>query len=953
MMTALGRMCRLLRKDSSFVLTKLPQKLTGLTTQTRKHLLQNRKFFGARLSCILTKLGVKQIELVRRLKGQYPHCAVSESLVSRWISGKRDASAYLAELASVLKEDLIQELSIAQAAQEIKDWYALLGADHLLRKADFEGWFPKVSPVSIAGQIPRLKLPDAYQRRPRVRDEIIARLLNIEPSTGTLRQSQVALVGLPGSGKSSIILEVLEKTHPFFQGGILYGDLGLQSPREILDQWCQVLQIDCQGTQPLSLLAEQLSEVLGEHGGRWLVILENVADSCRLPELVLPGTWALITAYGIPPFQPLGWEQQIFPIPSFEESETVALLKHRLGDQWHWHTCTPKAKELHRLVEGLPMGVYVLAAVIRSRGWDFVLERLRDRERAVSVIQYDRGQTPCTSLARAIDLALGNLSEQAHKVLAALSFLTPGESFPEAFLEYLFGPDSCEHGEFDVEAAQHELMEHLILEKFADVHDPTTKYLRLHRLTGLQAAQGLPLREKTSYRFNVVENLCSPLISAHIRLLPRQDVVAQFRSSRTTWVQIQEIWKHAGVLSHQSGPGRVNLLGLLNDSVDMSDCLEKWPYCYLGLGTYLGWSVGGPKTAFDWRQRFDGIVSPDRLPEMLHLDTLMIWADVVLENGPSQCLGQALSSQLEAHVEKDAVQQMRLRSRLARLVLHQNQPERASAMLTAHPGMGWEALIAKLSEHDHRSLFEVDERNMLAFAEMFFAYGLVYSTIREWKLASIAYRHAIYLAITHIELRQPWMSDPMVPSPSGEATGSYPALWLLRHIFVHLTKAINGLRSYELGYDLYHAAAPLILSVPWLYSLDYLLDWCPFVFLTQGEGNRQSLLEAIRRGEKALGQTDCRSRLAHALFHHLAGDSTRLPSVSRSLRRRKQPRLARQAEEWLAHFGETPSGYSEAGAEDFHTQFSSLILWVSERSDKLTTSKCSSSDGFLSGHIPW
>lgn len=454
---------------------------------------QNRKLFGARLAYVLKELGVQQIELVNRLKGQFPHCSVSGSLVSRWLSGERDPSAYLAELASVLRVDLIQQLSLAQAAQEISDWYVLLGAEHLWRKALYESWFPALSPPLVAGNIPHLRLPEAYQRRPLVRDEIIARLLNIEPSSGKLRRDVVALVGLPGSGKSSMVLESLEKVRPFFQGGILYGDLRRQSPRQIMGQWCRGLRLDCPVTQALPWLAERLGENLRTRAGRFLIILENATDSRGLLELVVPEAWALITAYGLPPFQPLGWEVHSFHLPAFQESETMALLEQRLGNLWDRHSCTPKAREVHRLVEGLPMGAWVLAAVIRSRGWDFALDRLRDRNRALSVIQYEHGQTPSTSMALALDQFLPNLSRQAQALLEALSFLPLGESYPEALPELLRQHKELHLDNIDVEAAYYELIEYHLL------NNAEGQGFHPHRLAALHVAQRMAQQKKAPY----------------------------------------------------------------------------------------------------------------------------------------------------------------------------------------------------------------------------------------------------------------------------------------------------------------------------------------------------------------------------------------------------------------------------------------------------------------------
>ncbi len=170
----------------------------------------------------------------------------------------------------------------------------------------------------------------------------------------------------------------------------------------------------------------------------------------------------------------------MFQLPPFDEDETAELLKRRLDDVWDRDTGTQRAKELHRLVDGLPMAVGILAAVIRSRGWEYVLERLRDRDRAISAIRYGCEQTPVTSLALALDTILPNLSAQARSLLQALSSL----DFDAAALSGDLGKwEGFALDSIDVEAAQYELVEHLIL-KTDDGHG-----FRLHRLAALHAAR--------------------------------------------------------------------------------------------------------------------------------------------------------------------------------------------------------------------------------------------------------------------------------------------------------------------------------------------------------------------------------------------------------------------------------------------------------------------------------
>ena len=224
-------------------------------------------------------------------------------------------------------------------------------------------------PRSLRAIVPHLKLPPWYQRRPRFRDELVRRLLNIDPQTGAFRQNIVALVGLPGSGKSSMILEVLEQVQPFFQGGILYGDQAQQSPKNILMDWLRAFDQQSRlGALSLPILAERLEQAMKSRGGRYLLIIENI-DGRWLHELRIPQRWLLVTTYGLPPLQPLGWEPYMVPIPAFRERDTIALLKQRLDGFWDRRSRV-MARWLHRFVEGLPMAVAILAAVIRCAGMD-------------------------------------------------------------------------------------------------------------------------------------------------------------------------------------------------------------------------------------------------------------------------------------------------------------------------------------------------------------------------------------------------------------------------------------------------------------------------------------------------------------------------------------------------------------------------------------------------------
>ncbi|MEA3349293.1 MAG: hypothetical protein U9Q82_01585 [Chloroflexota bacterium] len=104
------------------------------------------------------------------------------------------------------------------------------------------------------------------------------------------------------------------------------------------------------------------------------------------------------------------------------------------------------------------------------------------------MIQYGHRQTAATSLALAFDKFLPNLSHQAKILLDVLSVLPSDERISAALSKFLRKHERTELARLDIEAAQYELMENLVLEKHVDA-DTGDEYLRLHRLVSLHAAQ--------------------------------------------------------------------------------------------------------------------------------------------------------------------------------------------------------------------------------------------------------------------------------------------------------------------------------------------------------------------------------------------------------------------------------------------------------------------------------
>ncbi len=376
--------------------------------------------FRHRLSHILAVSKLRKVQLAQEYSAQYTH-SLSDVSISHWLSGRRIISPHLYPgLKTILASHLLMATDQPKFGleQEMLDWDGLVFNDDQLKR---ERKRPK--PL-IIGDLPRSSPGTGHFYRKTIRDQIIMKLLNPNQN-GLFQPGIVVLTGIPGSGKSEMILEVLERVLWFFNGGILFADLS-RSHKVTLQEW---------GQNPMNYTSvlREINAEISKHQGRWLLVVENLNDGQRL-RAILPteDIWVLATSHGIAALQPLGWERFIFPLPLLTEEESQAWLKLRLDDHWGKTHNREYARQLHRLVEGLPMGIAILSALVRSRGWELVIDAMQDPQRAVSYIRYGSGlESPISSLATALDMAFHSLAAAEKLVLRELALYAPGNSIPE------------------------------------------------------------------------------------------------------------------------------------------------------------------------------------------------------------------------------------------------------------------------------------------------------------------------------------------------------------------------------------------------------------------------------------------------------------------------------------------------------------------------------------------
>jgi hypothetical protein len=557
------------------------------------------RIFGQRLRHALEMCDLKIVELAREYSAQY-HVDLSPSVASYWLNGKRRISP---SYYSGIKTLLAAHLKMAATAnfpeygleQELMDWDGLAYNDEQLKR---ERKRPR--PI-IIGNLPRSSPGMGHFYREEIRDDVVFKLLNPNPHTGEFQPGIVVLTGLPGSGKTEMVMEVLERAAWFFNGGILYADMN-SSFRTIWQEWdrrrvsrAQVLQ-DIEG-------------MIGQKKGRWLLIVENIREGRHL-QSILPqeDIWVLATTYGISTLQLVRWEPYSFPMKPLTEEETILWLRTRLREQWGRPHDVENARELHRLTEGLPMATAILSALVRSRGWQKVFDALRDTQRAVSYIRFGSiRETRTSSLTKTIDLAFQTLHADEKAVLRELAMYPPGNSVPEEIFHHFT------HRYEDVVDG---LVEKGLLNRFESPRWRKT-VLRLHRLVALHARSTIPV-DKGKLLARMIDFSSFFHVSLPDGPVLGNEVFNRLYAQREMLNFAHEFWLQLG---EETKAGRFeptpDVVSHLNISV--RTC------------AYLTWMNSGAEAAFSYLE------SMRQMPFILnypHLDmpsheTRTLWADIM------------------------------------------------------------------------------------------------------------------------------------------------------------------------------------------------------------------------------------------------------------------------------------------------------------------------------------
>lgn len=197
-----------------------------------------------------------------------------------------------------------------------------------------------------------------------------------------------------------------------------------QTPEQCLRTWCALLGLPTEGGK--WQLYGRLKKHLASEDRRFLIVIDDVWEPDELRPLMIDGPQSrvLITGRESQVLDQVGMQAERIEVPMMTEKECLALIEKQIGSLGQDR---PRAIEFLNRVGRLPMAVALGVGLARDRGWQWLLES--SKESVVPVLQHGRRPGRYDSLAVALALSYGRLSELERTVFDLLGTWTSGEVF--------------------------------------------------------------------------------------------------------------------------------------------------------------------------------------------------------------------------------------------------------------------------------------------------------------------------------------------------------------------------------------------------------------------------------------------------------------------------------------------------------------------------------------------
>ncbi|MDW8069076.1 MAG: NB-ARC domain-containing protein, partial [Anaerolineae bacterium] len=579
-----------------------------------------------------------------------------------------------------------------------------------------EGWNrPFADPLAQG-----ISLPDTYVERPALLNPL--RHLLTAPTAPPAVRRRILLWGMGGIGKTFLARALALDPHILstFRHGVLWASLTDATPDHWLRQWARLLGLPPTPDEPLSDLRQRVAQALQKPWLRLLLILDDAWETEAVETLLLenPASAVLITARDRSLAQKLRTDDFIVEVGGMEDAEAEELIRRRMGNSWREED-RPRATELIRLVDHLPLALEIGAAVAKKQGWPSLLNRLRREQETVSTLSLSRPQRREHSLRWVLDASYDHLSPEEQELLERLGLLAPGAPF--TFWDVRFAwplhslLEAALHPDQDEERTTRERLLGLIDASL--VAEETRNRYRLHPLVALYA------QEKASRRGNVAL-LRQELIGHGLDILTLGTCkgpgkwtlppAGQKRFLDDHWPQARRAWKEAQKRWRE--PPEVD------DGVDIAERGLYWADAFGRMGCQVlarrrDWEgvVGWAREALALYQEAYQMAW-DEAPGGESWNILMTWhLDGLLRLGKREEAAEVLEAlRQEDFGSRTAAWNLRLRVRKARLRMFSRE---------ATPGALWRIADRILHDADAQLAGNPSELTLHTLAEVFLLRG--------------------------------------------------------------------------------------------------------------------------------------------------------------------------------------------------------------------------------------